>query len=110
MNSKTIETYQHYKAMYAPMLLLFRVRNNYEAYFDDANVISGILGEQVHTDKNEDGAVIERITLPVTGILDVVGRIYACGRECKLISQRDDTGIFTLPDIQRLKTEQEIDY
>lgn len=36
MNSKIIEVYRHYKSIYGSMLLLFRVRNNYEAYFDDA--------------------------------------------------------------------------
>ena len=35
MNSKTIEVYQHYKSLYGSTLLLFRVLNNYEAYFDE---------------------------------------------------------------------------
>lgn len=110
MNSKTFETYQHYKAIYAPMLMLFRVRNNYEAYFDDASVIAGMLGEQVHTDYDEDGVAIEKVVLPSAGILDVVGKIYDCGKECKLISYRNNTGDFTIPDIHKLRTEQEIDY
>ena len=33
--NRVVEVYKHYKLLNGSMLLLFRVRNNYEAYFDD---------------------------------------------------------------------------
>lgn len=109
MNSKTTEVYQHYKSLYGSALLLFRVLNNYEAYFDDAEIIAAILEQPAHTD-TDNGLTIARITLPASEILDIAARICADGRECKMIQQRNEAGIFSLPDVKRLKIEQKIDY
>lgn len=108
MNSKIIEVYKHYKSLYGSMVMLFRVCNNYEAYFDDAEIISTVLNKQVHTDSNENG--VTKVILPASGILDAVGDLHAQNWKCKLISYRDNTGNFTLPDVKQLIKEQEMDY
>lgn len=109
MNSKITEVYQHYKSLYGSTLLLFRVLDNYEAYFDDAETIAAILEQPAHTDI-ADGKTIAKIVFPASEILDIVGVIGANGNECKMVQQRNEAGNFSLPDVKRLKTEQKIDY
>ena len=91
------------------MLLLFRVRNNYEAYFDDSTSISTILNVQLHTEE-VGNIVISKVVLPASDILDLVGDLGNYNIQCKLIQQRNQTGDFGLPDVELLKKEQELDY
>ena len=109
MDKKAIEVYQHYKSLYGPMLLLFRVRNDYEAYLEDAVRISEILGFQLFTE-TVGGVVFNKVALPSSDILGLVGKLSECGTTCKLIQARDSDGEFGLPDLQRAKMEQEMDY
>lgn len=107
--NRVVEVYQHYKSLNGPMLLLFRVQNNYEAYFDDATSISTILNVQLHTEE-VGNIVISKVVLPASDILDLVGDLGNYNIQCKLIQQRNQTGDFGLPDVELLKKEQELDY
>lgn len=109
MNERVVEVYKHCKALNGPVLLLFRVRNNYEAYFDDATSISAILNIQLHTEE-VGNIVISKVVLPASDILDLVGDIGNYNKQCKLIQQRNEAGDFDLPDVELLKREQELDY
>lgn len=107
--NRVVEVYEHYKSLYGSMLLLFRVRNNYEAYFDDATSISTILNVQLHTEEVEN-LVISKVVLPASDILDLAGNLGNYGQQCKLIQQRNTAGDFDLPDVETLKMESELDY
>lgn len=107
--NRVVEVYKHYKSLNGSMLLLFRVRNNYEAYFDDATRISTILNVQLHTEE-VGNIVISKVVLPASDILDLVGDLGNYNIQCKLIQQRKQTGDFGLPDVELLKKEQELDY
>ena len=106
MDNERLQVYTHYKSLYGSMLLLFRVKNSYEAYFDDAEYIASILsntGIMIETD-------VSRTVLPSSEILEVVGKVAECGKTCKLIQQRNSAGEFALPDLVTMKIEQEMDY
>lgn len=107
--NRVVEVYKHYKSLNGSMLLLFRVRNNYEAYFDDATSISTILNVQLHTEE-VGNIVISKVVLPASDILDLVGDLGNYNIQCKLIQQRNQTDDFDLPDVELLKKEQELDY
>ena len=107
--NRVVEVYKHYKSLNGSMLLLFRVRNNYEAYFDDATSISTILNVQLHTEE-VGNIVISKVVLPASDILDLVGDLGNYNIQCKLIQQRNQAGDFDLPDVELLKKEQELDY
>lgn len=110
MNNKEIAVYKHYKSLYGSMLLLFRVRNNYEAYFDDAKSISAKLNIQLHTEKSEVDIHTSKVYIPASNVLDVISGLSNEGYEFKLIQQRNETGEFDLPDINQLIREQNMDY
>ena len=107
--NRVVEIYKHYKSLNGSMLLLFRVYNNYEAYFDDATSISTILNVKLHTEEVENN-VIPKVILPAPDILDLVSDLGNCDKRCKLIQQRNTAGNFDLPDVELLKKEQELDY
>lgn len=109
MNSKEIAVYKHYKSLYGSMLLLFRVQNNYEAYFDDAKSISAKLNIQLHTEKSVADISIPKVYIPASNVLDVISGLSNEGYEFK-IQQRNETGEFDLPDINQLIREQNMDY
>lgn len=102
MNERVIEVYKHYKSLYGSMLLLFRVRNNYEAYFDDAKSISTMLNIPLRTEGN--------ICIPVSDVLDIISELSGDGAEFKLIQQRNNDGEFDLPDIKLMAEEKIMDF
>lgn len=110
MNNRVIDVYKHYKSLYGSMLLLFRVQNNYEAYFDDAKSISTILNLALHTEPGLNELPITKVCLPDSTILDLVAELSEYGKECKLIQQRNTKGDFAIPDINILINEQKLDY
>lgn len=107
MNKKVIEAYKHYKSLYGSQLLLFRVRDNYEAYFDDAEYI---VSRSESGSWNALGVIDERVIIPVGDALNVVGALFESGRECKLISYRNKAGEFDIPDVKTLLEEQNMDF
>lgn len=109
MNSKISKAYGHYKSLYSPQLLLFRVQDNYEAYFDDAIKISSKLeiGQYTELTSNSD---IFAISLEGSSIFDVVKILYDKGFECRLIQSRNWLGTFDIPDVEIIQHEQKLDY
>lgn len=102
MNKRVIDVYEHYKSLYGSVLLLFRVRNNYEAYFDDAKNISKLLNIPLHTE--------ESVCLPASNVLDMLEQLPIEYQAYKLIQQRNDTGVFDLPDLSLMSQEKLLDY
>ena len=106
MNNQAIDVYKHYKSLYGSMLLLFRVRNNYEAYFEDAVKIANNSNYELHTDMGGDTKIVCS-TEEIWDLLEILGEK---GCICKLIQQRNSSGEYALPDIQRLKSERKMYY
>lgn len=105
MGSKKIEAYSYYKQQYPDTLIFFRVGDYYEAYQEDAATVGALLGMQA---LNEDDLI--KIVVPVREIFDFVAVLATYNIITKLISRRDESGGFDIPDIDKIKYDQEIDY
>ncbi|MDD6104211.1 MAG: hypothetical protein PUB73_06345 [Bacteroidales bacterium] len=100
MNNNATEAYEYYKELYAPFIIFFHINNTYQAFFEDAEIISTTL--KIPT-------VEGRITIPSQNILDLVGELSTFGKQAKMISYRDDSGRYCLPDVAILKADKEAD-
>ena len=109
MNNKTAEAYHYYKSKCGTEILLFRVRDNYEAYFEDAENIGQILRVEMHTELVGNVA-INKIALPALNILDVISDLSCNGVSYRLIQSRNAAGEFDIPDVEQIKREQNMDF
>lgn len=103
MDSKNIEAYNYYKQQYPGTVIFFRVGNNYEAYQEDAKIVSPIIGE-------EPGSNMNKISFPTDKVYDFIALLANHNITTKLISYRNENGDFDVPDIEKIKYDQEIDY
>ena len=110
MNSRISEVYGYYKHVYPQIVSLFRVNNSYEAYFEDAQRISPLIGLPVEGKAVDGGYIINVVTVPAIDIWDHISTLTIYGINAKLISQRNSDGKYDLPDIKLIKSEQEMDY
>lgn len=101
MNKKQIEAYSYYKAKQPRTIFLFSNNDHYEAFSEDAKVISDTFGLALNDDV---------VMVPAAGILDKVSILFQAGYETKLISYRDDDGKCGIPDISRIADDQANDY
>lgn len=109
MDSKILKAYEHYKSLYGSTLLLFLVRDSYEAYFDDAATISSILEISQYTELTENNG-LSKIRISDCNVLDIVKILHDHGHECKLIQQRNAQGVCDIPDVETIQKEQELDF
>ena len=100
MNQIEIEAYGYYKKLYAPFIIFFRAGNLCKAFKEDASVVSGALNLPVESDS---------VSLEADGILDVVGELAGLGFQAKVIEMRGESGDFEVPDVNKLREEQELD-
>lgn len=100
MNQIEIEAYGYYKKLYAPFIIFFRIGNLCSAFKEDASVVAGALNLPVENDS---------VSLEADGILNVVGELAGLGFQAKVIEMRGESGDFEVPDVQKLREEQELD-
>ena len=106
MNGEVNRAYTYYKTRHPGSILLFRVKNQYEAYFDDAEKIRQLLGGS----QLKFGLRPQTVSLPSDHICEFVSVLGNSGAETQLIECRNDDGEFDIPDVIRLKSEEEADY
>lgn len=101
MNAKQIEVHGHYKALHHEALILYRIPGHYMVLGEDVKRVLKSLSA-IHV--LESGVGIMPDDLPVLSLFG------SDGTEVRIISSRNDNGIFDLPDIERIKAEKEMDY
>ena len=101
MNDKTTEAYNYYKKQHTPFIIFFRVGDSYRAFFEDASKISALTGSPMAD---------EAVAFPCGRILDVVALLAEKGLMSKIISVRNETGEFAIPDVKNIDMESEMDY
>lgn len=106
MNGEVNRAYTYYKTRHPGSILLFRVKNQYEAYFDDADKIRQLLS----CSQLKFGLRPQTVSLPSDHICEYVSILGDSGLAIQLIECRNDDGEFTIPDVIQLKNEEEADY
>ena len=105
MGNKNIKAYCYYKQQYPETVVFFRVNNNYEVYQEDAEKIGKILGLDI-----ENTTLNAKVIFPVEKGYDYVSELTSHNLIIKMISQRNQDGEFDVPDVDEIKTDEEIDY
>ena len=100
MNQIEIEAYGYYKKLYAPFIIFFRTGNLCKAFKEDASAVAGALNLPVENDS---------VSLEADGILDIVGELAGLGFQAKIIEMRGESSDFEVPDVNKLREEQELD-
>ncbi len=100
MNTTEIEAYRHYKESDAPFIIFFRIDNEYTTFGSDATLVSNALNVPV---------IEDRVSFPAGMILDVLGELSERGLQGKTVVYRDDSGRCVVPDVERLRSENELD-
>lgn len=100
MNTIEIEAYQYYKEFDAPFIIFFRIENEYTTFSSDAVLVSNALDVPF---------IGEHVTFPAGMILDVLEKLSKHGLKGKTVVYRDDSGRYVVPDVERLRSENELD-
>lgn len=101
MNRNLVEAYSYYKEKYAPFIIFFRINNECRAYFDDAKLLNQKLGASLTDDY---------VSYPYDDILDVISEIHCHNITAKIVSYKNASGRYDLPDIQQIKDLESADY
>lgn len=97
----TMMAYSYYKSKHDNYLFLFRHKDGYRAYYNDAKRISSLLNYS-YDDISNSVFISSNIN-----IYDIVGELYNYGIVCKLIMYRNENGEFDLPGDDVFSYEKE---
>ena len=109
MRSKKIMAWLYYKQLNPNDVLFFRVKDCYEVYQEDAMNVCKIINVQVKEEVYERELVVT-LNLPVNEGFECASLLSEHNLTTKMISQRDENGEYSLPDIDKLKNEKTSDY
>lgn len=101
MNAKQIEVHEYYKALHPKALILYHIPGQYMILGDDVNRALKSLST-ICVLESGVGVMLDNISA-----LSVFGKD---GTEVCIIDFRNDNGVLDLPDIERIKTEKDMDY
>lgn len=100
--NQVMEAYSYYKAIHKNCCIFFRIDNSYIAFFDDAKLVASLLGILCNDPT--------QCAIPSANVLDYVEKLYHNDVVCKLISYKDASGNYVLPDIEQIKSDKTEDY
>ena len=101
MRTLTIEAHKYFKNMYAPYIIFYRVDDNYLTFYEDAKTVSSVVGLKI-----EEGIVI----VPESDIFEYLKSLSEHGVYCKLVSVRNASGKYDIPDVSLIESEEKQDY
>lgn len=105
MRQQIEQALDYYRAQYPNTVIFFRVGMCYTAFGDDAIKVALLIGA-----KHDYFYGIESLSVPYECFLEKLEVTQLCGITFRGITYLDDNGQFAIPDVNRLKIEQEIDY
>jgi DNA mismatch repair ATPase MutS len=106
---RILKAYAYYKQQYPGVVIFFRVMDNYEVYQEDAVRVGKILRLSPKKAGISAEPVI-KLQFPLDEGYDHVETLYKEGVVVRIISKRDKTGKFSVPDIELIKKDRENDY
>lgn len=109
MKHKSMEAYCYYKKQYPGVVIFFRVNNKFEAYHEDAELVSTMVDVKVdHIVEGEDR--FSKVSLPADDIFDYMTILASSDIVSKLIVQKNNDGEYALPDVQEIMKNRLDDY
>lgn len=97
---------EHYHKMYPGSLIFYRIKENFVAFLEDARQASSILNLPLSF--SDDGDAM--LSIPHSEFLDKVDLLSSCGIGVHGVSYRNDSGEFSIPDVDQLMEEKDLDY
>lgn len=101
MNEKQIEVHDYYKALHPKALILYHIPGQYVVLGEDVNRALKSLST-LYVSESGVGIMPDNLS-----VLSLFG---SDGTEVCVINYRNEDGILDLPDIERIKSEKEMDY
>lgn len=101
---KSVDSYYHQK--YPDHIILYRIRDCYTAFMKDAQQLAILCKTPLKFTEEE----IPTFTIPSQDYLDLSCFVSHFGLKVKAIMYRNDAGEYDIPDIERLKMEEDMDY
>lgn len=105
MRQQIEQALDYYRAQYPNTVIFFRVGMCYTAFGEDAIKVALLIGA-----KSDYFYGIESLSVPYECFLEKLEIIQLYGIAVRSITYLDDNGQFAIPEVDRLKVEQEIDY
>lgn len=106
MNGEVKRAYAYFKAQHPESILLFRVKDSYVAYFEDAESVSKILaGSNLKFSTSS-----QTVSFPSDQVYDYMSFIGDSGVAIRLVEQRNADGEFDIPDVTQIQNDIEADY
>lgn len=108
MRRQIEQALDYYRAQYPNTVIFFRLGMYYTAFGEDAFKTALLIGA-----KHSHTYGMESLSIPYKCFLEkleVLQLLQFCGIAFRGITYIDDNGNYAIPDVDRLKAEQEIDY
>lgn len=105
MKQQIEQALDYYRAQYPNTVIFFRIGMCYTAFGEDAIKTALLIGTKYDYTNG-----IESLSIPYKCFLEKLDTLQLCGIAFRGITYLDDSGQYAIPDVNRLKAEQEIDY
>lgn len=105
MRQQIEQALDYYRAQYPNTVIFFRLGMYYTAFGEDAVKTALLIGAKLNQLYG-----VESLSIPYKCFLDKLEVLQLCGIAFRSIIYKDGDGNYAIPDVERLKAEQEIDY
>lgn len=105
MKHRIKDANNYYRKLYPEDVIFYKLPAGYTVFGCEAVKLSHLLGIPFH-----DVYGHPSITIPASEYFDKTEILNMCGKSFRAVSYFDDNGVLSIPDIQRLAEEEEIDY
>lgn len=105
MKYKIEKANKYYHSLYSNDSIFYKLPQGYVAFGAEVSKLSSLLGFQLRSLYGLDCIIV-----PACDFLDKTEILNLCGMAYRAISYFDENGVLSIPDVDRLIEEQEIDY
>ncbi len=105
MRQQIEQALDYYRAQYPDTVIFFRLGMDYIAFGEDTVKTAPLIGV-----KHSHTYGMESLSIPYKCFLEKLEVLQLCGIAFRGITYLDDNGNYAVPDVERLKAEEEIDY
>lgn len=105
MRQQIEQALDYYRAQYPDTVIFFRLGMYCTAFGEDAVKTAPLIGV-----KHSHTYGMASLSIPYKCFFEKLEVLQLCGIAFRGITYLDDNGNYAIPDVDRLKAEQEIDY
>lgn len=106
MIDRILSAGEYYHRRFPATIIFYRTGDEFTAFQEDAATVSEILKAECTTLNSR----ILTYSIPLSDDFRVSEILHRNGLSAKFVSCRDENGVFSVPDVSLIESEEQIDY